>query len=82
MKVYAVIVERDGHTVKAPGVSETEIKREQHLFAAANIEQVWAAVEALRMDPEANFIGIYEKEPSIQVLTQSDAAAERSQEKK
>ena len=69
MRVYVVRVERDGKTVKAPGISETEIKREDHLFAASDITEVWAAIEAIRMDPEAHLIGVWEQHPSIQVLS-------------
>jgi hypothetical protein len=77
MKVYVVRVERDGRTVKAPGVSETEIKREDFLYAADSINRVWDAIEAIRMDPEAHLIGVWEQHPSIQVLNEAGGTTER-----
>ena len=74
MRVYNVRVERDGKTIKAPGVSETEIKVEDHLFAARSISEVWDAIEAIRMDPEAHLIGVWEQHPSIQVLNETDSS--------
>lgn len=68
MKVYVVRVERDGKTIKAPGVSETEIKREDFMFAASSISEVWDAIDFLRTDPEAHLIGVWEQHPAIQVL--------------
>lgn len=68
MKVYVVRVERDGLTIKAPGISETQIKREDFLFAAGSIGEVWEAIDFLRTDPEAHLIGVWEQHPAIQVL--------------
>ena len=72
MRVYVVRVQRDGHTVKAPGVSETEIKQEDFLYAAASLNDVWDAIEAVRMDPEAHIIGLWEQSPEIQILSRRD----------
>jgi hypothetical protein len=74
MKVYAVQVQRDGHTVKAPGVSETVIRKEEFLFAADNINRVWEAIDFIRNDPEAHLIGVWEQHPAIQVLNGTTAA--------
>lgn len=71
MRVYVVRVERDGKTIAAPGVSETELKREDFLFAAETIGQVWEAIDFLRSDPEAHLIGVWEQHPAIQILGSS-----------
>ena len=80
MKVFVVRVQRDGRTVKAPGVSETEIKREDFLYAAENINEVWGVIEYIRMDPEAHLIGLWEQHPAIEVLRQGDISSPCSKE--
>lgn len=80
MKVYAVEVQRDGHTVKAPGVSETTVRKEQFLFAAENIARVWEAIDFIRTDPEATLTGVWEQYPAIQILA-SAAQAPSPEEK-
>lgn len=82
MKVYCVEVQRDGKTIKAPGISETEIKREQFLFAAESIAEVWAAIDFLRSDEEAELIGVWQQHPAIQVLSSHDAAYGESTKEK
>lgn len=77
MKVFVVIVERDGRTIKEPGITETEIRREEYLFAASDIAQVWDTIDTIRNDPEAHLIGVYEKYPAIQVLALQSHATER-----
>lgn len=77
MKVFAVQVERDGKTVKAPGVSETVIRKEEFLFAAKTLGEVWEAIEFIRNDPEAHLIGVWEQYPSIQVLNASYGDSEQ-----
>lgn len=69
MKVFLVRVQREGRTVKAPGISETELKNEDWLYAADSINDVWDVIEPLRMDPEAHVIGLWEQHPMIQVLS-------------
>lgn len=54
--------------MKAPGVSETVIRKEEFLFAAEDIGQVWEAIDFIRNDPEAHLIGVWEQYPAIQVL--------------
>ena len=68
MKVFVVRVQRDGLTVKAPGVSETAIKQEDYFYAAESFADVWDVIEPIRMDPEAHLIGVWEQHPMIQVL--------------
>jgi hypothetical protein len=75
MKIYLVVTEEDGRTVRAPGVSETERKRMQYRFAANTMARVWDHIAWLRNDPELEIIGVYEEQPSITVL---DDLEERS----
>ncbi len=73
MKVFRVVTERDGLTVKAPGVAETELKRCEYRYAAASIDEVWAAV-MLWLAPnrgsnlEETLLGIFEEHPEITIL--------------
>lgn len=68
MKLWQVTYEADGHTVKAPGVSETEIKRNSLYYAADTAEQVWEAIADLRADPERRFFSLSEALPLVIVL--------------
>ena len=69
MKCYEVIFERDGFSVKAPGVTETEIRRESIYYAAVSMESVWGALEDLINDPERTLISIAELLPMIVVVS-------------
>lgn len=68
MKVFRVLAERDGKTVKAPGISETEIKREETRYAADTIQEVWARIQDMLNDPECLVIAVHEEHPAIVVL--------------
>lgn len=68
MKVFRVVTERDGYTVKAPGVSETEVRQVDRRYAAKTIEEVWNKIEAIRNDPEEKLIAIIEEHPAISVI--------------
>jgi hypothetical protein len=70
MKVYRVVSERDGVTVRIAGAgkTETEILREEYRYAAESIEDVWKAIEYQRNDPEMTVIAIIEEHPAITVL--------------
>lgn len=68
MKVFRVIVERDGPVTKSPGVTSVEVRREEHRFAAETIQQVWVAIDYLHNDPEALLIAIVEDHPAITVF--------------
>ena len=68
MKIFVVIVDSDGPTLKAPGVSETEVKRMSYYYAAESIQRVWDAVEEMRNDPERTVIAVYEERPSVTIL--------------
>jgi len=77
MKVYCVITERDGRTIKEPGVVETKRFREEFRFAASRIEEVWETSKWLREDEERDFIGIYEEHPALTICGKPDAAKEQ-----
>jgi hypothetical protein len=68
MKVFRVVAERDGITTKEPGITATEIRREEFRYAALTIEQVWEAIAFWRNDPECTVIAIIEEHPAIDVI--------------
>lgn len=71
MNVYVAEWEEDGRTVKAPGVTETEVKAFKRYFVAGGWNDVWAATEYLRTDPERTFKGIGVVLESVVVLPTS-----------
>lgn len=50
MKLFEVTFESDGLTVKAPGISETQIRREKLYFLAGTFDQVLAKANDLAAD--------------------------------
>jgi hypothetical protein len=68
MKIFRVVTQRDGNTVKAPGISETELKQVDRRYAADTMQRVWDEIEAIRNDPEEDLIAIIEEHPAITVL--------------
>lgn len=68
MKLYEVTFEEDGKTVKAPGVSETVVRRMRTYYAAESVEAVWEAIAPFRADPERTFIGLGEIAPLVTVI--------------
>ena len=68
MKVFRVVVERDGQKTSEPGKQVTEIVREEFRFAAETMQQVWNAIAWLRDDTERTLIAIVEDAPAITVL--------------
>lgn len=68
MKLFEVIFERDGLTVKAPGITETERKRQHSYYVADNVESVWDAIAHYRNDPESEFISMREACSSVTIL--------------
>lgn len=69
MKVFRVVVEREGNTIKEPGVVSTEVIQDNYRYAAETIEEVWAATKRLRDNPERTVIAVVEEFPAITVLT-------------
>ena len=68
MKVYRVVTERDGATIKEPGRTSVDLVREEFRYAANTIQRVWDAIDWLRNDPERTLIAVVEEYPSIDVL--------------
>jgi hypothetical protein len=68
MKLFRVVVERDGKTVKAPGISETEVQRFEYRYAANSMQEVWDVIEELRRDEEQHLIAIVEDAPLVEVV--------------
>jgi len=69
MKVFRVIIERDGKTRKVDGVKTTEIDRAEYRFAAETMEEVWEEILWIRDDVEKTLIAIVEEAPAITILT-------------
>ena len=72
MKLFQVTTERDGNTVKAPGVSETEVIRDTMFFVANSIDEVWSHIGWIRDDPERELIAISEAAPAVTVLAATE----------
>ena len=68
MKVYRVVTERDGATMKQPGLTSIEMLREEFRYAANTMQEVWDAIEWLRNDTECTVIALIEEAPAITVL--------------
>lgn len=71
MRLYQFTYEVPGRTVKAPGISETELRRESLFYAADGIAQVWEEMKAVLADPEKEFVGLAEVAPLVTVLSAS-----------
>lgn len=52
MSLYKVQWEEDVRTVKAPGVSETQLKVCEHYYVADSFDAAWEAIADIRNDPE------------------------------
>ncbi len=70
MKIFRVVVERDGVTTKIPGNVTTEIVRSEYRYGAESIAQVWDAIEWIRDDVESTVIALHEEHPAITILQQ------------
>lgn len=68
MKVYRVIMDRDGETTKENGKTSTAIIREELNYAANSIQEVWESIVWIRDDPERTLIGVFEVLPMITVI--------------
>jgi hypothetical protein len=72
VKLFQLTYEVPGYTVKAPGVSEVEVRRETLFYAADSAEQVWQeAKAAVLVDPEKEFVAIAQIAPAVTVLSAS-----------
>jgi hypothetical protein len=73
MKIFRVVTERDGDTIKAPGISETSINQINRRYVAETIQQVWAEIEDIQNDPEEHLIAVIEEFPAVKVITTGEA---------
>lgn len=69
MKLFRVCTEYDGKSIKDSGTTRTELLREEILYAAETMTDVWEAIEWMRLDPERTLIALVEEAPAITVLT-------------
>jgi hypothetical protein len=60
VRIFEVNYETDGRTIKEPGVTETVIKNVVSYYGADSFDEVWAAIEDVRNDPEKSFKGLRE----------------------
>lgn len=72
MKVFRVIVERDGETTREPGKTSTEVIRDSYMYAANDINAVWDSIEWLRNDPERLVVAIVEEFPAITIIKEKE----------
>lgn len=72
MKVFRVVTERDGIRIDAPGKSSTDIMRDELRYAAETIQDVWNAIEWIRLDEERTILAIIEEAPAITVVQPKD----------
>lgn len=75
MKLFQVIVERDGETTRryGEGVSQTEIKRLEYWYVAEKITDIWDAIRPILDDQEQEVIAVIEHRPSVIVLPSREA---------
>lgn len=76
MPLFEVKWEEDGKTVKAPGVSETELKVYSHWYVARDFDQVWKAIEDIRYDPEERkrLLSVAEAQVGVTMLDDREPA--------
>ena len=72
MKVSRVVTERDGATMKQPGLTSIEMLREEFRYAANTMQEVWDAIEWMRNDTERNVLALIEEAPAVTVLIPTD----------
>jgi len=68
MKVFRVVIERNGATTKEPGKVSTELMREEFRYAAETMQEVWDKIAWLRNDPERTLLVVHEEAPAITVF--------------
>ena len=68
MKIFRVVTQRDGKTIKEPGIVETEIKQIDRRYAAETMQQVWEEIEYIRNDDEETLIAIIEEHSAISII--------------
>ena len=68
MKIFRVVYNEDGKTIKEPGIVSTEIKQMNVFYAAETMQQVWDDIEYIRNDVERELIGIIQDQSAVTVL--------------
>jgi hypothetical protein len=68
MKLFQVQYEQDGASYKDGHKSVTDIDRVTMSLCAENIQQVWDALEYIRLDEEKTIMSIAEVLPAVQIL--------------
>ena len=58
MKLYKVMYDEDGRTVKGDGITQTQLMSTTLFIAASSMEQVWEFTKDIREDPEKEFKSI------------------------
>jgi len=77
MRLHEVKYKEDCRRVKAPGVSETEVKVCSLYYAAETPEAVWDSIADIRADPERRFKSIAEVLPLLTVVSANPTPAEQ-----
>ena len=73
MRVYRVIIERDGETVREPRKITTKLLREEWRYAALSMNAVWDEVQTyLLSHPEDTLLAIQEEAPVITTLSTAE----------
>lgn len=75
MNLFRVLIEREGRTIKEPGVTETQLRTEAIHYAAASISEVWDAIKWIRDDPEARLIAVIDDSVVVNILKQAEPSA-------
>ena len=68
MKVFRVVTEKDGETIKIPGNTKTEIVQADYRYAAESIEYVFDAINRLIIHEEETVTSVIEEHPNIMIL--------------
>lgn len=68
MRLFEVIYEEDGKTIKEPGITQTEIKQVSACFVASSMENLLKHIEYIRIDPEKDLKQIREVVSSVTII--------------
>lgn len=69
MKLFRVIAERDGKTIKEPGITSTELIQSSYYYCAETLQKVWDATDWLRNDPEVTVLSLSEVVGGVTILS-------------
>jgi hypothetical protein len=68
MKLFRVVFEKDGKTIKELGKTSAEIIRTEIFFVADTMDEVWQGIEFIRNDPEKTLIAVIEDQPAVFII--------------